>query len=310
MSIAGFLAKRPSSTDAICSSSSSSTDAIRLSSSATTAAAPTFDSAEAHSLAAALAKRTKNPTAAPSTVTTTFMTRDGASWYVLARGFLPPPSREAFDQEWALHPDTYHSLKLYGRVVYETRWSQSWGKPYRYSGSIAAARDIAESTVLAGLLADVNEIHNEVASSKGEGQGNGKKEEGAQGGGGEGEEENDEDGSSTSSLLLPPYNSCLQNWYMPEHRIGLHSDDEKSHVPGLAIYSLSWGGERRFLFRARDDSPSEPLEKVHELRLRDGDLLVMGGAIQATHKHEVPKLRKTMDPPTSPRINWTIRAFK
>ena len=111
--------------------------------------------ADEAALAAALAKRTKNPTAAPSTVTTTFMTRDGASWYVLARGFLPPPSREAFDQEWALHPDTYHSLKLYGRVVYETRWSQSWGKPYRYSGSIAAARDIAESTVLAGLLADV-----------------------------------------------------------------------------------------------------------------------------------------------------------
>jgi alkylated DNA repair dioxygenase AlkB len=48
---------------------------------------------------------------------------------------------------------------------------------------------------------------------------------------------------------------------------------------------------------------------VVDLLLKDGDLVVMGGACQKTHKHEVPALRKTKDPPSANRINWTVRAF-
>ena len=49
----------------------------------------------------------------------------------------------------------------------------------------------------------------------------------------------------------------------------------------LPIFSVSWGGTRRFLFR---DKPSDKV--VAELVLKDGDLLVMGGLCQKTHKHE------------------------
>ena len=82
-------------------------------------------------------------------------------------------------------------------------------------------------------------------------------------------------------------------------------------IAGVCPSSLSWGGPRRFLFRARDDSPFPCVSKKtpHEVMLRDGDLLVMGGLCQQTHKHEVPAVRKTKDPAPTPRINWTIRAF-
>lgn len=102
-----------------------------------------------------------------------------------------------------------------------------------------------------------------------------------------------------------PYNGCLQNWYKPDDTIGLHSDNEKSQNHDCPILSLSWGGTRRFLFRLRSDKKIKT-----EIYLKDGDLLVMGGTCQQTHYHEVPKRRVTKDPPSSDRINWTIRAFR
>ena len=51
-----------------------------------------------------------------------------------------------------------------------------------------------------------------------------------------------------------------------------------------------------------------------DLKLKDGDLIVMGGNLQRTHEHEVPPIRKR-DPftgrtPALPgRMNLTVRAF-
>ena len=101
------------------------------------------------------------------------------------------------------------------------------------------------------------------------------------------------------------YNAVLQNWYEPDDTIGKHADDESSNRPDMPIWSLSWGGTRRFLFRAK----RSPSHNVTELYLEDGDLLVMGGTCQQTHHHEVPKVRPTKDPPTKRRINFTVRAF-
>ena len=114
--------------------------------------------------------------------------------------------------------------------------------------------------------------------------------------------------------------------------IGLHADDERSLYQDYPILSLSWGGTRRFLFRRKQPPPPSKQKEDHnkkggnattkhgkrenneeavvELWLEDGDLLVMGGTCQKTHKHEVPKWRPTKDPPTSNRINWTLRAFR
>ena len=86
-------------------------------------------------------------------------------------------------------------------------------------------------------------------------------------------------------------------------------------VPGIPIFSLSWGGTRRFLFRSKEkndtdgDDGRRRREKI-ELWLESGDLLIMGGTCQETHKHELPNVRSTIDPATSNRINWTVRGIK
>ena len=104
------------------------------------------------------------------------------------------------------------------------------------------------------------------------------------------------------------YNACLQNWYTPDDTMGLHSDDEDYLCPEFPIFSVSWGGPRRFLLSPKDKAIT--INKTAEVCLTEGDLLIMGGACQLTHKHQVPKLRVTKDPPTWNRINWTIRAVK
>lgn len=121
------------------------------------------------------------------------------------------------------------------------------------------------------------------------------------------------------------YNCCLLNWYRPEHHIGLHSDDEPKMDPSVPILTLSWGGPRRFLLRPKtkkshhsrnvpsDDDhdnthDNDAISPVHEVLLKDGDLLIMGGKCQEEFKHEVPRLRKK-DGLAVDRISWTIRCL-
>lgn len=111
---------------------------------------------------------------------------------------------------------------------------------------------------------------------------------------------------------LATVNMCLQNWYEPQHHIGAHADDEHDLVPDSPIMSLSWGATRRFLFKAFDPPrcPSSPTKKL-EILLHDGDLLIQGGTTQTTHKHEIPRRRKTLDNfDEGRRISWTFRNFK
>jgi len=206
----------------------------------------------------------------------TYMTEDGNSWYILVKAWLCPSTEDDFEEEWSLHPVDRKPLRLYGRTVYEKRWSQSWGMSYAYSGSVSVAKPIKEDTISSKLLLRANELTRDLFM------------------------DNDSSEATTS-----PYNGCLQNWYEPADTMGLHSDDESSLRHEFPIFSLSWGGTRRFLFRSKSEQPTKKIE----LLLDDGDLLVMGGTCQVTHRHEVPKLRVTMDPPTSRRINWTVRAF-
>uniref|UniRef100_A0A7S2XT66 Fe2OG dioxygenase domain-containing protein n=1 Tax=Attheya septentrionalis TaxID=420275 RepID=A0A7S2XT66_9STRA len=210
-----------------------------------------------------------------------YLTEDGLSWVILVKAWMPTTDTDtSFSQQWDLHPATFHPLKLFGKTVYENRWSQAWGFNYAYSGNVAKSRNLREddddSAMVRSLMSRANQL--------------------------------------TSGIMGPdgpenPYNGCLQNWYEPNHQIGLHSDDEKEMRNRYPIFSLSWGGARRFVLKARADTPSICIYQKREYYVQDGDLLVMGGTCQKTHKHEVPKLRVTMDPPTSNRINWTIRSY-
>ncbi|GMI47210.1 hypothetical protein TrCOL_g5665 [Triparma columacea] len=176
-----------------------------------------------------------------------YLTDDAESWVIIKKKFDMPPSREAFNSAWSSHPPSYHKLKVFGREVFENRWSQHWssshGEGYSYSGSRAIAlcykdKSIAGAEVVEELTSRCNDL--------------------------------------VGRADRPCYNACLQNWYEPEHTIGLHADDEKQMDPSLPIFSLSWGGTRRFVLRPKDKDKHGG-GGVRELFLDNGSLLVMGG---------------------------------
>jgi alkylated DNA repair dioxygenase AlkB len=104
----------------------------------------------------------------------------------------------------------------------------------------------------------------------------------------------------TEDLTGVAYNSCLLNLYHNgEEGMAWHSDDEKELAPGGAIASLSFGAERRFLFRHKGT------KQVVETALAAGSLLVMRGATQDRWLHSLPKMKRV----TRPRVNLTFRTM-
>jgi alkylated DNA repair dioxygenase AlkB len=94
------------------------------------------------------------------------------------------------------------------------------------------------------------------------------------------------------------YNSVLINLYrngMDSN--GWHSDNEKELGQNPIIASLSIGATRRF--ELLHNSKKERLK----FDLANGDLIIMGGALQHHWKHQIPKQPKIYDP----RINLTFR---
>jgi len=104
----------------------------------------------------------------------------------------------------------------------------------------------------------------------------------------------------TETLTGETYNSCLLNLYHSgEEGMGWHSDNEKELKQNGAIASLSFGAERKFVFKHRATK-----EKV-ELQLDHGSLLVMKGVTQEHWLHRLPPTKKI----DAPRINLTFRTI-
>jgi len=104
----------------------------------------------------------------------------------------------------------------------------------------------------------------------------------------------------TEELTGFAYNSCLLNLYHDgEEGMAWHSDDEKELAPDGAIASLSFGAERRFLFRHKGT------KEVVEVRLSAGSLLVMRETTQDKWMHSLPKMKRVKDP----RVNLTFRTM-
>ncbi len=96
------------------------------------------------------------------------------------------------------------------------------------------------------------------------------------------------------------YNSCLLNLYHNGNEgMAWHSDGEKDLKPGAAISSVSFGAERRFLFKHKQNK-----EKV-VITLAHGSLLIMQGETQKNWLHRLPPTVKV----TEPRINFTFRTI-
>ncbi|MBK1897661.1 alpha-ketoglutarate-dependent dioxygenase AlkB family protein [Chryseobacterium paridis] len=97
------------------------------------------------------------------------------------------------------------------------------------------------------------------------------------------------------------YNSCLLNLYHDgSEGMAYHSDSEKDLKKHGAIASVTFGAERKFLFKHKVTK-----EKV-EIFLEKGSLLVMKGTTQDNWLHRLPPTTKVK----TPRVNLTFRTIE
>lgn len=226
------------------------------------------------------------------------LTTNASSWLLHLPRFCRSPNQHAFLQLFQTHPPNQHALQLYGKRVFENRYSQmfvtddSVGSTYKYSGTTRPCHVCDPQKDEEQFLLDLCTISNILYSKM---------------------IENNIIIENTGTTKNNPYNCCLVNWYQPHHHIGLHADDEKELNLSIPIISLSWGGPRRFLLRPKPTTKNlsgvwKKNSTFYEICLKDGDLLLMGGKCQQEFKHEIPKVRK-MDGIVGPRISWTIRSM-
>lgn len=96
------------------------------------------------------------------------------------------------------------------------------------------------------------------------------------------------------------FNSCLLNLYHNgDEGMAWHSDGEKELKKDGAIASLSFGAERKFVFKHKQTG-----QKI-ELILEHGSLLLMKGTTQTHWLHRLPPTKKVR----TPRVNLTFRTI-
>ncbi|MDC6367745.1 MULTISPECIES: alpha-ketoglutarate-dependent dioxygenase AlkB family protein [Flavobacteriaceae] len=98
------------------------------------------------------------------------------------------------------------------------------------------------------------------------------------------------------------FTTCLLNYYRSgKDSNGWHSDDEKELGKNPVIASVSFGAERFFHLRHKNDKTQK-----HKLLLEHGSLLIMQGPTQHFWQHQIAKTAK----PIGERINLTFRVIK
>lgn len=96
------------------------------------------------------------------------------------------------------------------------------------------------------------------------------------------------------------YNSCLLNLYHSgEEGMAWHSDGEKDLKKNGAIGSMSFGAERKFSFKHKQN------KVIVSLVLEHGSLLVMKDTTQTHWLHRLPPTKLV----TTPRVNLTFRTI-
>ena len=206
-------------------------------------------------------------------VTPVFLTDTGNSWYIHVKSWCCPVDINDFLDEWEVHSYLRKRKRLFDQYYIESRWTQCWGVDLMYGHSYSGVLPLNQGgEVLQYLMSEANELI---------------------------------EGLVPKEHQIPggAYQGCLQNWYVPTDNIGMHRDSVAGKANFYPIFSLSWGGPRRF----RIQSYKNPKD-WREVVLNSGDLFVMGGEMQQTHQHGCPKVRK-QDPKAADRINWTLRAF-
>ncbi|KAL3674416.1 hypothetical protein V7S43_000370 [Phytophthora oleae] len=179
-----------------------------------------------------------------------------------------------FQKAWEAHPKEHDTIMMFGKPAKLPRFQQLCGEmeSYRYSGKTFEA----QKQYPPGLRHAVQHMQRIV-----------------------------EDPVMNRTRLT----GGLVNWYENgEHYIGPHADDERDMMACTPIVALSLGATRRFVFTKkiskRIPQGDEAVSRM-ELQMEDGDLLIMGGTTQRTHKHAVPKMARCC----KPRISVTLRCF-
>ena len=96
------------------------------------------------------------------------------------------------------------------------------------------------------------------------------------------------------------YNSCLLNLYHDgSEGMAWHSDGEKDLKKDGAIGSLSFGAERKFLFKHKQS------KETIGIRLEHGSALVMKGTTQTYWQHRLPPTKVV----SLSRVNLTFRTI-
>ncbi len=96
------------------------------------------------------------------------------------------------------------------------------------------------------------------------------------------------------------FNSCLLNLYHNgSEGMAWHSDAEKDLKKDGAIASLSFGAERKFGFKHKQDK-----ETIY-IQLEHSSLLLMKGTTQTHWLHRLPPTTKIL----KPRVNLTFRTI-
>ena len=97
------------------------------------------------------------------------------------------------------------------------------------------------------------------------------------------------------------FNSCLLNLYHNgSEGMGWHSDGEKELVKHGVIASMSFGAERKFVFK------HIRTKQTVSIFLQSGSLLTMENQTQDHWHHRLPPTKKV----TTPRINLTFRQMR
>ena len=90
-------------------------------------------------------------------------------------------------------------------------------------------------------------------------------------------------------------NSCLQNWYEPDHWLGDHRDDERPGARGTGrVGVVGRGAALHAPCGSPRPSKRTPRTRANQLYLGDGDLLVMGGAMPADARGMRPEAPQEM----------------
>ncbi len=108
---------------------------------------------------------------------------------------------------------------------------------------------------------------------------------------------------SMTTALSERYGVRLDSVWVNLYRDGRdsvawHSDRNAKVLTNPLVVTVSLGGRRKFLLRARGATRA-----THRLDPGGGDLVVMGGACQHHWEHTVPKMTKAV----GPRMSVTIR---